>query len=142
MVRKTTVLLLAAIVMAAAGLTACASGTGDPADGTASSTVPASRVSTPPVPTEKPPSQPEMLAAITKIAVERKHMKVSGVAQLKARQDTKGTWWAAGTAIPVQTERYEPLRVVIVYRGGVWKLFKIGETIDPEDLPADVRTIL
>jgi len=69
-------------------------------------------------------------------------MKVSGVAELKTRQDTTGRWWAAGTAIPVQTDRYEAFRVVIVLKGGVWTLFELGDEIDPEDLPADVRGIL
>lgn len=139
MARRATWILILAATVSALAFAGCASGTGS-ATGDASAT--ASRPTTPPVPTVKPPAQPEMLAAITKIAAEKRHMKVAGVSSMSAKQDSTGVWWAAGVAVPVQTEKYDELPVVIVMKSGVWTLFELGDDIDPANLPAEVRSIL
>jgi hypothetical protein len=142
--RSTGTLAIGSLVLTLA-LAGCATGSGTPA-GAGSATPTASVSTTGPAvvpPAEKPPARAGIEAAMISLAEKNSTgVKIASISDMRVALNSDGVWWAAGTAVPVERDKFDSARIVIKLVGGEWEFAAIGTAVSPEELPVKVRGIL
>jgi hypothetical protein len=91
---------------------------------------------------DAPPSKSDVAAAIVREVKKTGDIGIASVEHIVMTRDSKGRWWGAGVAMPVRSERYDPVAVYVYRVEGTWRLHVMGTGVTPDELPRDVRELL